>query len=295
MSLSEGKMFTIEALNRIEGFVWPEGATFGEVDGGRFVYFYASDEGIQGAISSARIKQDDDPMTLHVQITREEFDSVDGWVRNDGNEPVINGDFDLKLADNEMIYFSDVGVDGWNWSVQCGDGNTITHWRYHKPQKQEVKPEPESIETMIRRYKDAGENKRAAIDKLNQAQADVEQAEALEDSLFMAIESWAESHGFDIRVLSESEERFTLNADIPMPENPIPLHASSLVITDWRDLQIDDVVAWNVVGYRGEFTVCELYRDNEGGNPCAAITAPNGKQYNVYADELKFIRRPEKK
>ncbi|MGL5528484.1 MAG: hypothetical protein ACRDCI_08945 [Plesiomonas shigelloides] len=71
----------------------------------------------------------------------------------------------------------------------------------------EVKPESESIETMIRRYKDAGENKRAAIDKLNQAQADVEQAEALEDSLFMAIEAWAESHGFDIRVLSEGGEK----------------------------------------------------------------------------------------
>lgn len=266
MSLSEGKMFTIEALNRIEGFVWPEGATHANVfNATRLVRFY---EGapiyVNGVVDnnlrvSAAI-HDVHPDWRNSLITREEFESVDGWVRS----------WVTSVPEN----IPPSGIE-----VECGKFGR--KWRYRKPQKQEVKPEPESIETMIRRYKDAGENKRAAIDKLNQAQADVEQAEALEDSLFMAIEAWAESHGFDIRVLSESEEK---------PE---------LVITDWRDLQIGDVIWWSgdSDNPEGECEVCDLEGDDYNHDvPICVFTRDGGSEWiDTALEQWKFIRRPEKK
>lgn len=285
MSLSEGKMFTIEALNRIEGFVWPDDMKCAAmIKDGICVWFCqelvstASEFlSINGWVTNKRVESAH-PDWRNSLITREEFDSVNGWVRNDGNEPVISGDFDLLLADGEAIYFSDISVDRWDWAVPCKGGVAITHWRYHKPQKQEVKPDPESIETMIRRYKDAKENKRAAIDKLNQSQADVEQAEALEDSLFMAIEAWAESHGFDIRVLSESEEK---------PE---------LVITDWRDLQVGDVVIYqdglvsDLIGLECEVEKLDWLNDELN------VGVFNKEHIqSAWPSKWKFIRRPEEK
>lgn len=284
MSLSEGKMFTIEALNRIEGFVWPVGAGCAAFDCDvKDVGFYTPS--VVGMFDDKKWLKKWLELSVSVGlahpdwrnslITREEFESVDGWVRNDGKPPV-DDDAIVETIVNGEVDSRPFPADGIEW----GGGGCVSHWRYHKPQKQEVKPEPESIETMIRRYKDAKENKRAAIDKLNQAQADVEQAEALEDSLFMAIEAWAESHGFDIRVLSESEEK---------PE---------LVITDWRDLQEGDVIECiEPLGGRikpGEVGVIEII---SGGTLFADFDSQSGYAFprNRLNHNFKFIRRPEKK
>ncbi|MGL5669079.1 MAG: hypothetical protein ACRDD9_23500 [Shewanella sp.] len=268
-------MFTIEALNRIEGFVWPEGAKFAEVDGGCIAYFYESNSTGSNPITSVRVKDQYDIREIKASVTREQVESVDGWVRNDGKPPVDDGAIVETIVNGE-VDSRPFPADGIEW----GNGGCVSHWRYPKPQKQEVKPEPESIETMIRQYKYAGENKRAAIDKLNQAQTDVEQAEALEDSLFMAIEAWAESHGFDIRVLSESEEK---------PE---------LAITDWRDLQAADVIWWSV-NRDSNGVECEVVKvANPESKDRLAVYAKSGGKYfwiDVYSEEWKFISRPEKK
>ncbi|MGL5280633.1 MAG: hypothetical protein ACRC8W_02625 [Plesiomonas shigelloides] len=305
MSLSEGKMFTIEALNRIDGFVWPDKSMFASMDmSPKYVFFYSSAPVGHDTMFNGKGLLDKYSTTVAYAhpdwrsslITREEFESVDGWVRNDESMLSSSALIDIKtfngVVNSKVRYESNF--------KKYGNAFDIEFWRYHKPQKQEVKPEPESIETMIRRYKDAKENRRAAIDRLNQAQADVEQAEALEDSLFMAIEAWAESHGFDIRVLSESEERFTLNADIPMPENPIPLHASSLVITDWRDLRVGDIIEYtdglakSKIGMTGPVTSFAL--DAHDGM-FVRMECDNGenKGREGWPLKWKFIRRPEKK
>lgn len=288
MSLSEGKMFTIEALKRIEGFVWPSDAKFAAMNGYlslKLIQFYAlkpsvgeySFSGVE-VVTPDVVANDKHPDWQNSLITREEFESVDGWVRNTTLKlppELIDSQIEV-LHHNGEIAFDDANAFYWDENVD--------KWRYHKPQKQEVKPESESIETMIRRYKDSGENKRAAIDKLNKAQADVEQAEALEDGLFMAIEAWAESHGFDIRVLSESEEK---------PE---------LVITDWRDLQVGDVIEC-VGSWEGENThalrveVTNLEEIGYEGDFPIQVRIPNPMHGNSLKWGLgfKFIRRPEKK
>ncbi|MGL4249541.1 MAG: hypothetical protein ACRDCI_11775 [Plesiomonas shigelloides] len=271
MNLTEGKLFTIEALNRIEGFVWPDGATFGEVDGGRFVYFYASDEGIQSAISSARIKQDDDPMTLHVQITREEFESVDGWVRNDGNPPV-DDDAIVETIVNGEVDSRPFPADGIEW----GNGGCVSHWRYPKPTKEtEMQPESPkqpSIDEIYSQYK----AQCGIVETAKKTLADEMEAE---DKLLEQIKAWNLEHGFDVRLLDESEEK---------PE---------LVITDWRDLQVGDVIRWSGDNnnIEGEYKVCDLEPDHyEFDHPICVTTGDDDSNewIDISSEEWKFIRRP---
>ncbi|MGL5280355.1 MAG: hypothetical protein ACRC8W_01120 [Plesiomonas shigelloides] len=313
MSLSEGKMFTIEALNRIEGFVWPHSAAFACMDSAPRLsvdFYHAKPELADGKKSfgckfwvdeySCEFNSETEhPDWRNSLITREEFESVDGWVRNTGKS--MPEQADEKRIDYIMRSghsFVNCRANDLDWAV-TNRQDDIIKWRHHKPQKQEVKPEPESngsdqpssqegIESLISKHKAVKEISRLA-------RIELERVEAAEHSLMLSIEAWAESHGFDIRVLSESDNVIVTDGLLSSPEYSVGYQIPEPVITDWRDLKIDDVVSWSVVGYRGEFTVNDIYRDNEGGNPCAAITAPNGKQYNVYADELKFIRRPEKK
>ncbi|MGL5103095.1 MAG: DUF4406 domain-containing protein [Plesiomonas sp.] len=140
-NVTESQLFTIEALNRIEGFVWPEDAKFASMDDGdRGVDFWSSRPELdidectytQGGLQQANSIHSKHPDWRGSLISKAQFDSVDGWVRNDGNEPAITGNFDLLISDGEVIDFSGVSVDGWDWSVPCDDGFPITHWRYHK-------------------------------------------------------------------------------------------------------------------------------------------------------------------
>ncbi|MGL5526535.1 MAG: hypothetical protein ACRDCY_22660 [Aeromonas veronii] len=304
MSLLEGKMFTIEALNRIEGFVWPDGAEFASYDRWSFRIDLWSHEpelrsgGFYGqyilinrfSVESAH------PDWRNSLITREEFESVDGWVRNDESMLSSSALIDIKASNG--VVNSKVRYES-NFK-KYGNAFDIEFWRYHKPQKQEVKPDPESnagdqptsqegIESLISKHKAVKEIARLA-------RIELEQAEAAEHSLMLSIEAWAESHGFDIRVLSESDERFTLNSDLPMPENPIPLHASRLVITDWRDLRVGDVVEVRemavVDGFIGCVGLVKRININAEHGPLL-VKFDNGEEW--WVKKWKFICRPEKK
>ncbi|MGL5307224.1 MAG: hypothetical protein ACRC9Y_13990, partial [Aeromonas veronii] len=97
MSLSEGKMFTIEALNRIEGFVWPDKAKFADFDsGGWFVFFRLHEpKALRGSFEGGYIDGSlvdtgvDHPDWRNSLITREEFELVDGWVMFSGIESPV--------------------------------------------------------------------------------------------------------------------------------------------------------------------------------------------------------------
>ncbi|MGL5703613.1 MAG: hypothetical protein ACRCW5_10950 [Cetobacterium sp.] len=283
-------MFTIEALNRIEGFVWPERASHAFMnEDERFVSFTSGRRpdvvvgvdkcmytGVYAGSVSAWCKHSDWRSSL---ITREEFESVDGWVRNDGKPPV-DDDAIVETIVNGEVDSRPFPADGIEW----GGGGCVSHWRYHKPQKQEVKPEPESnasnqsesqegIESLISKHK-------AVKEIARMARIELERAEAAEHSLMLSIETWAESHGFDIRVLSESEEK------------------QELVITDFGDLRIgDEIECIHPVGGFISPGDIGVVTSNDG----ELITADFDKQSDyVYGDsnfgiKFKFIRRPEKK
>ncbi len=130
MNLTESQLFTIEALNRIEGFVWPERAKFAKMDDCvRRIYFYArepelSDSTFNGdfLLGLSMIKSESiHPDWRNSLITREQFESVDGWVR--GKIP--------KTAFNiEMILF--------------GANESDVKWRYHKTTKEAEMNNPET-------------------------------------------------------------------------------------------------------------------------------------------------------
>lgn len=308
MNLTEGQLFTIEALNRIEGFVWPKDANFAcafnIVNGRNFgVEFYIekptpSDaiEVFKGALSKGdptKVILGQHPDWRNSLITRDQFDSVDGWVRNSDRKGPPRLDVDGILFDvknGEKNWFC---VDGSeiNWDAYPHENGYIAKlWRYHKPQKQEVKPEPESnssdqsssqegIESLISKHKAVKEIARLA-------RIELERVEAAEHSLMLSIQAWAESYGFDIRVLDESDE--------------VPEHESDpeLVITDWRDLRVGDVIWWSGDddSDAGEYPVFKI-EDHKYSSSLPIAVKVDDDDYSwidIDCEKWKFIRRPSK-
>ena len=278
MNLTEGQLFTIEALNRFEGFVWPDKANFADFDSGSSFVFFRLHEPkallgsfyggyIDGSIVDTGVVHPDWRNSL---ITREQFDSVDGWVRNDGSKPVISGDFDLLLADGEAIYFCDIRVDRWDWSVPCKGGVEITHWRHNKPNKEaEMQPEAPkqpSIDELYSQYK----AQRGIVEIAKKTLADEMEAE---DKLLEQIKAWNLDHGFDIRALDESDE--------------VPDVEPELVITDWRDLLVGDVIF--VSASNSDLVVKEI---RSGG---VMLIRNDGDYWLPAGWPFKFISRPSNK
>lgn len=90
MNLTESKLFTIEALNRIEGFVWPDGAEFASMNGGvdKVSIWSNFPVNMGGTLFSGEtlvrnvFVHGKHPEWSGSVVTKEEFYSVDGWVRS---------------------------------------------------------------------------------------------------------------------------------------------------------------------------------------------------------------------
>lgn len=145
MQLTESQLFTIEALNRIEGFVWPDGATSAGVvgvPGGNLIHFFSGDCWLKTVNLTNVVTEK--PDWRNSLITREQFDSVDGWVRNDGYDPKVSCiDIRFESGVDEGSYNSS---SEWSWVIN--DPETmprveITHWRYHKSTKEAGAHNPE--------------------------------------------------------------------------------------------------------------------------------------------------------
>ncbi|MDA1380482.1 phage N-6-adenine-methyltransferase [Plesiomonas shigelloides subsp. oncorhynchi] len=123
--VTESQLFTIEALNRIEAFVWPEGADGAEMhDHDPEAYFCSSSNPKYRKVWHAGVLH---PNCTDSLITREQFDCVDGWVRCDGCMPV-SGDVVVQVSLNFGI---SGGKTDFASKFAWGDGG-ITHWRHRK-------------------------------------------------------------------------------------------------------------------------------------------------------------------
>nr|WP_302981503.1 hypothetical protein [Plesiomonas shigelloides] len=137
--LTESQLFTIEALNKIQGFVWPEGARFAAMDfDSPTVAFYAVSTQPSGSSfheygyinGCYTVTYSKHPDWRNSMISKEQFYSVDGWVRHDNSECPTNSELQVQVKMHGSLgYWPGYPhiAKAWPWV----DGG-ITHWRYHK-------------------------------------------------------------------------------------------------------------------------------------------------------------------
>lgn len=125
--LTESQLFTIEALNRIEGFAWPKNANHAFMNHEhRFVSFSSGACSVPGADGICQYHGiyagDISVGTYHPDwsnslITKEQFDSVDGWVRS-------------------WVASVPKSIPACGIEIECGMFGR--KWRYRKPSNAEV-------------------------------------------------------------------------------------------------------------------------------------------------------------
>ena len=154
--LTESQLFTIEALNKIQEFVWPKNANYAFVNNGNsFVSFTSVAHPVVVAGADAfflryGIYVGDisigcaHPDWLGSSISKAQFDSVDGWVRACGVMPNGNIEVDIKRYPDGSGFQSGSLAKFINW-------NDVKLWRYHKRANEKVIPEAvnQSIDQLI--------------------------------------------------------------------------------------------------------------------------------------------------
>lgn len=145
--LTESQLFTIEALNKIQGFVWPDGATSAAMDNASvLIHFYAM-EPVAGRFSFSgvcvyapdAISDSDHPDWRNSLITKEQFDRVDGWVKNDGSHhrQPSNVSSVIDVMINRGTGFTAVAASEFLWNA-AERSDCVFYWRYHKPSNAEI-------------------------------------------------------------------------------------------------------------------------------------------------------------
>lgn len=284
MNLTESQLFTIEALNRIEGFEWPEWAETAAMDAGSHAVCICKDTPCRigsyfeseysAKMQSCGVTHPDWRNSL---ITREQFESVGGWVRN------------TKLKLPPELLDSQIEVLHHNGEIAFDDANSfywdenVDKWRYHKPQKENMMPEQvdeqQSIEQLYDEYQTA---RSSLLDMKNQ----VEYLQGVVDASLAKIKSWHKERGFDV-----SEVKPEIN---PIVKVDVKLEPE-LKITDWRDLQKGDVIWWSgdISNKAGEYNVLMIEGSLfEGDMPINVMSGGSDSWVNVKGEQWKFIRRP---
>lgn len=156
-SLSDAQLFVIESLNKIHGFMWPEQATHAAMDDRDFRVTFFIEKPISDIDKFVGEHCDlccvffEHPDWRNSLITREQFDSVDGWVRNDGKSHGVYTAVDVMFESGGIS--ADVFAGDYDWS----DGD-IKYWRYHKPAKENKKQNNKSINQLITVWQQAKAN-----------------------------------------------------------------------------------------------------------------------------------------
>ena len=205
---------------------------------------------------------------------------VDGWIEWKGaaKSPVSKGvAVDVKMK-NGTQHFGQL-IDDECWGEHWGDASIIAY----RPHKQDVKPEfcesvmrsipdPEAKPTIEHLAKDYRNAKGYADRKQQEADAAKADAEAKLAELVAA----GKALGLVLSVVGAA----------PEPE---------MVITDWRDLQVNDVIfVGEYDGYEsGEYVVVWLEDSDYDGDYAVIVVGIDGIERCMdTAMEWRFIRRP---
>lgn len=306
MKLTKSKQFLAGAI-RASGKVWPDGANWAAQDKCdntgkmRNICFYGGNEKptrytFEGYwVSSCGIgfiKCDKLSNNWHQTcLSREEYFSVypaepaadaDGWIEWNGGECPVGGGLIVDVEFNCGQVVSGAS-GGFSWLHEWVYSNIIKY-RLHKP---EVKPEscepvtsdipePEvkpTIEQLAADYRNAN-------DHANRKQQEADAAKADAEAKLSELVEAGKALGLDVSPITAKQE----------PE---------LVISDWRDLQVGDVVEiidssnnfWK--DHSGlEMTVKNVYPDQGDNGDQVYLIGESGEWHLGGNTTWHFIRRP---
>ena len=235
-------------------------------------------------------------------LSREEYyqaypkADADGWIEWNGGECPVDNDslVDVKFPDGSEYFNTDAY---WDWSSESD--TPISHYRQSKkvvkPEFCESVmrsiPEPESIDGLCAKVTEENKHQhvdaKPTIDKLAQdyrnkldfakrKQQESDDARVAADAALVELERAGEALGLLIGIAKPDRE----------PE---------LVITDWRDLQVNDVIfVGEHDGYEsGEYVVVWLEDSDYDGDFAVIVVGIDGIERCMdTAMEWRFISRP---
>ena len=204
---------------------------------------------------------------------------ADGWIEWKGGECPVDGNeiIDIRYPESREEFGAKAKFRRWNHARNKGD---IIAYRLHKPEKSleelcgevkeenkhehvEAKPTIEQLAADYRNAKDYAERK--------QQEADTAKADA--DAKLAELVAAGKAIGLALSVTA------------PEPE---------LVITDWRDLQIGDVVWYGGDDElsTGEYHIMEIEAQDYKGYRTVQVNGNSGGHWIDIRDGWCFIRRP---
>lgn len=294
MKLSKSKLALAKVINENGG--WPERALWAVQDsciafflggkpkyksGDRCWYSNSIDGACVGTITRDEKVTNWHQTCLGIEEYYQAYPKADadGWIEWKGGEcPVEASDeVDTKHRVGRVDIRRYANSAWWNHTGGHGD---IVAYRLHKP---DVKPdfcesvmhstqEPEEKPTIERLAQDY----RNKLDYANRKQQEADDAKVASDAALGELERAGEALGLLIGIAKPDRE----------PE---------LVITDWRDLQVNDVIfVGEYDGYEsGEYVVVWLEDSDYDGDYAVMVEGIDGTERCMdTAMEWRFIRRP---
>lgn len=123
-----------------------------------------------------------------------------------------------------------------------------------------------TIEQLAQDYRDAK-------DRAERLQQYADEAKADADAKLKALELTCEAIGLIVSPVTAKQEPW-------------------LVITDWRQWRVGDVVSWSLLNHAGEFEIISVHHDQSRNIGDFEVKDKHGGVYRAYGNECRFIRRP---
>lgn len=220
------------------------------------------------------------------QIVAETAPDADGWIEWKGGEcPVeVGALIDVKYRDLHVQLGSKVGdrsaVEMYattHWRNSGGAADIIAY-RLHKLEQSK----PEFCESVMRSIPEP-----IAKPTIEQLAADYHNAKDYAERKQQEADDAKADVGAKLKALNlAGKEHGLLVSPVTAKQEP------ELVITDWRQWRVGDVVSWSLLNHAGEFEIISVHHDPSRNIGDFEVEDKQGGVYRVYGNECRFIRRP---
>lgn len=200
---------------------------------------------------------------------------ADGWIEWEGGECPVNGDELVVCKVRSGREWRDgkaIMAKVLRWRHTGGIADIIAY-RLHK--QEPAKPESDQVEEAKPTIEQLAAEYRNAKDYAERKQQEADEAKAEAEAKLAELVSAGKAVGLVVGVVGPEPE--------PEPE---------LVITDWRQWRVGDVVSWSLLNHAGEFEIISVHHDPSRNIGDFEVEDKQGGVYRVYGNECRFIRRP---